>query len=196
MWGEIARFAMKIVNSKIVNNMAHLKSILPLNEVVTLYARQSAIQIQTNMRTQHIWPTELYPGYSAINEKRKKLGQWHSTGRGVNSFHFFVQATEPDNATVMFTFLDYLRYVDLGVGQGTKAEDVNRARNAHFKRRYATQWNRGRGQSHRPSIMMEMRHLASRIQKHLVNYYSYKGEMWVGAIAKDEDGKVKVKIRD
>lgn len=44
--------------------------------------------------------------------------------------------------------------------------------------------------------MMEMRHLASRIQKHLVNYYSYKGEMWVGAIAKDEDGKVKVKIRN
>ena len=176
--------------------MAHLKSILPLNEVVTLYARQSAIQIQTNMRTQHIWPTELYPGYSAINEKRKKLGQWHSTGRGVNSFHFFVQATEPDNATVMFTFLDYLRYVDIGVGQGTKADDVERGRNANFKRRYVSSWNRREGRSHRPAIMMELRHLGKRIEDYLTNYYGYKGHVWIGAIEKGSDGKIKIKVLD
>lgn len=171
-----------------------IKEIPPLNEVIDTYAKQAITTLEMNYRTQHIWPTEVYPGYSAINEKRRRLGQWNATGAGARSFSYSVDGSNPDNISVIVSFNDYLRYVDLGVGAGTKAEDVERSRKAHFKRTYTNKWNRGAGRSHRPAIMMEMRHLQRRMQNHLVKYYNYKGEVWIGDIEAGSNGNVTIKI--
>jgi len=174
----------------------NIKPIPPLGEVINTYAKQSATQLEVNYRTQHVWPTEVYSGYRAINEMRRRYGQWHSTGEGAKSFRYSVNGSNPDDIVVVFSFNDYLRYADIGVGQGVKAFDVERSKKANFKRTYTSKWNRDRGRSHRPFLMMEMRHLQRRMENHLVNYYQYRGEVWVGFLEDVGNGKVKVKIQN
>lgn len=175
---------------------SNIKPVPPLKEVINSFAKQSASQLEINYRTQHVWPTEVYPGYRAINEKRRRYGQWHSTGAGAKSFHYTVNGSNPDDIIVIFSFNDYLRYTDLGVGQGVKAEDVERSRKANFKRTYTSKWNRWGGRSHRPFLMMEMRHLQRRMENHLIKYYQYKGEVWIGKIDDEGDGRIRVKIQN
>lgn len=165
----------------------------PIDSVINLFVSQAKMQLIANMRTQRVWPTEVYAGYSAVNEKRRVFGQWNSTGAGIRSIMAHVTASQPDRVAVMFTLNDYLRYVDLGVGQGTKADDVDRARKAYYTRRYITSWKRSDSRSHRPYLMMEIRHLQRRIQEYLTNYYGYQGEMWIGNITDDGNGNVTVK---
>ena len=176
--------------------MATFEPKVPLQSMIRLFVTQAETQLLLNMHKQRVWPTEVYKGYAKINEQRKRYGQWHSTGAGFQSFRTSVVADTPENVSVVFSFNDYLRYVDLGVGQGTHAEDVERTKKAYFTRRYISSWNRRAGRSHRPAIMMELRHLARRIEKYLTNYYGYKGEVWVGALEDKKDGKVKVRILD
>lgn len=175
---------------------SNIRPIPPLREVINTFAKQSETQLEINYRTQHVWPTEVYPGYSAINEMRRRRKQWHSTGEGARSFSYVVNGANPDNIIVIFSFNDYLRYADLGVGQGVKADDVERQKKANFKRTYTSKWNRWHGRSHRPFLMMEMRHLQRRMEEHLVKFYQYKGEVWIGNIETSGDGKVKVKIQN
>lgn len=173
-----------------------IKQIPPLNEVINTFAKQAAAQLEINYRQQHVWPTEVYAGYRGINEVRRRRGQWYSTGEGANSFNYTVNGSNPDEIMVIFTFNDYLRYAELGVGQGVKVEDVERAKKADYRRTYTSKWNRWHGRSHRPFLMMEMRHLQRRMENHLVKYYQYRGEVWIGDIETSGDGKVKVKIRN
>ena len=176
--------------------MATFETKVPLQSMIRLFTTQAETQLLLNMHTQRVWPTEVYKGYAKVNEIRKRYGQWHSTGEGFRSFRTSVVADSPENVSVIFSFNDYLRYVDLGVGQGTKADDVERSRKAYFTRRYTSSWNRRKGRSHRPAILMELRHLARRIETYLTNYYGYQGEVWVGALEDKKDGKVKVRILD
>lgn len=176
--------------------MATFKPEVPLLDMIRLFTAQAETQLLLNMHTQRVWPTEVYKGYAQVNEIRKKRGQWNSTGAGFQSFRTSVVANAPENVSVIFSFLDYLRYVDIGVGQGTHAEDVERGRNANFKRRYISSWNRRENRSHRPFLMMELRHLGKRIEDYLTNYYGYKGHVWIGAIEKGSDGKIKIKVLD
>ena len=67
--------------------------------------------------------------------------------------------------------MDYLRFVDMGTAGGRSVEDVRRERKARYNRRYVKIWDAGDGQSHRPSIMREMRHLATRMQTYLTDFY-------------------------
>lgn len=154
--------------------------IFPLNRVIRRFVSQATTQLEINFMKQRIWPTEVYSGYAVVNEKRKEMGAWHSTGAGASSFHGVVNhADQAGNVEVTFSFLEYLKFVDMGVGQGTSKEDVDSSRKAYFTRRYITSWNRKRGQSQRPAIMMEMRHLQKRIADHLTDYYGYEGEVQI-----------------
>ena len=151
------------------------------------------MQLRKNAVTQTIFPTEVYPGYRIINESRRARNEWYSTGAGVRSFSGeIVSAGAIDDVTLRYSFLDYMRYVDIGVGAGTKAEDVDRSRKANYKRRYVSQWNRRIGRSHRPAIMMELRHLATRIEKYAKDFYGYEARVRVHEVFDDREFEIPI----
>ena len=160
------------ISKKIENPM------FPMRTVISDFHRQTLEQINVNLVTQRVWPTEVYPNYKIINEVRRMTGGWYSTGAGARSFRgSIVKADDAGSVTLQYTFNDYMRYVDIGVGGKTSAEDVDRAKNVHFKSRYISRWDRKRGSSSRPGIMPEFRHLQTRIMNYLVDFYGYEGEV-------------------
>lgn len=143
----------------------------PVNVVLRTFARQSVQALERNFRTQHIWPTEIYPGFAKVNEERKKRGDWFATGSGVRSFTYEVMSSGVGNETIRIEFNQYLRFVDMGVGAGRPWEKVEHDRKARYQRRYVSIWDSRDGDTHRPAIMMEMRHLQGRMQRYLEDYY-------------------------
>jgi len=147
----------------------------PVNIVLAQFAKELRQALQSNLATQKVWPNEIYPGYSWINRKRKREGRWYSTGQGAGSFHTEVHSGN-GNESIVLRYNEYLRYVDMGVGQGTKWESVESERKARHSRRYVAVWERKAGQSHRPAIMMEMRHLEARMQRYFEDFYGREVE--------------------
>lgn len=172
-----------------------LTPIHPFHDVIDMFVRQAETQLEVNYRTQHIYPKEIYTGFRAVNAFRKaKAGGdhskgWFADGDGAKSFMGHVINADADQGKVdiLFTFNDYLRYVDIGVGAGTTASDVDRARNVRYKSRYTPKWDRKAGRSHRPAIMPEMRHLERRIMNYLVDFYGSEAEMAILHLADKED---------
>ncbi|MCF0243446.1 MAG: hypothetical protein HUK06_01635 [Bacteroidaceae bacterium] len=146
----------------------------PINEVLARIANSTLDTMRYNFAMQHVWPYELYPGFAEVNKKRKAKGLWYATGEGLKSFSTRFNAT-PGNESIYFSYNDYLRYVDIGVGQGTTADEVSTARKARKNRRYTSRWDRAEGRSHRPSIMMEMRHVATLLGEFFQDYYGMDG---------------------
>ena len=150
----------------------------PFGRVASRFLQQTSNQLEVNTMTQGIYPKEVYNGYAVVNQKRKDMGGWYSTGEGAKSFAGkIIEAGDYGKVTMAFEFNDYLRFVDMGVGQGTSYEDVDNARKARYQTRYISKWDRKSGKSQRPAIMMELRHLQERIRKYLVDFYGYEGEV-------------------
>ena len=148
-----------------------------VGEVISDFHRQTLLQLKVNFATQHIFPYEVYPHYKEINEARRKMGMWYSTGESINSIDGEIIRADESDITLSYTFNDYLQYVDIGVGGKTTSGDVERNRNVRFRSRYVSRWNRGEGRSHRPGIMPELRHLQTRIRDYMVDFWGYKGEI-------------------
>lgn len=152
--------------------------IFPFNRVAARFLQQTVNQLEVNAMTQCIYPKEVYKGYAVVNQKRKKMGQWYSTGEGAKSFAGkIIEAGEGGKVTMVFQFNDYMRFAEMGVGMGTKYEDVESGKKARFQSRYISKWDRRVGKSQRPAIMMELRHLQQRIANYLVDFYGYEGEV-------------------
>lgn len=152
----------------------------PINAVISQFVVEAQQQIETNLFTQRIWPNEVYPGYTAVNAHRKSLGEWYSTGEGAQSFEGnVVHADQAGNITVTFSFLDYMRFVDMGVGSGTRLGEVDSQRKARYQNRYVSSWDRRVGKSQRPAIMMEMRHIQSRITNYVQDTLGYQGMAYI-----------------
>ena len=149
----------------------------PINVVLRSFARQSVQAMEQGFRTQHVWPYEIYPGFAKINAIRKARvmrggKDWFATGEGLKSFQYEVMSAAQGNETIRIEFNHYLRFVDMGTAGGKPIETVDRARKAHYSRRYVTIWSARDGDTHRPfSIMMEARHLEGRMQRYLEDYY-------------------------
>ncbi len=151
-------------------------SILPFSRVAEWYLRQTLTQLEVNTMTQRIYPKEVYNGYAVVNQKRKEGGMWYSTGEGAHSFAGkIIEAGQAGNVTMAFTFNDYMRFAEMGVGMGTKYEDVENRKKARYQTRYISKWDRKDGRSQRPAIMMELRHLATRINNYLADFYGMEG---------------------
>lgn len=145
---------------------------MSVRQTLSLFKEQTLQQLRVNMKTQAVWPREVYPGYSTVNENRRLRGQWYSTGEGEKSFRASIKNPDDLSEMVMtFEMNDYLRYTDIGVGRGTKAEDVDRDAKASYRRRYTISWDRSRGRSHRPHLMMEFRHLERRLANYALDWY-------------------------
>lgn len=150
----------------------------PFSRVAARFFTQTINQLEVNAMTQHIYPTEVYNGYAVVNQKRKEMGMWYSTGEGAKSFAGkIIEAGENGKVTMAFEFNDYMRFAEMGVGNGTKYEDVENGKKARFQSRYISKWDRSSGKSQRPAIMMELRHLQQRIANYLVDFYGYEGEV-------------------
>jgi len=154
------------------------KPMFPLNRVVKDFFTQTLRQINVNLMTQRIFPYEVYPGYTAKNNANKRAGLPHSTGRGAKSFKGRIaRSDEAGNVTLVFAYNDYMQYVDIGVGAGRSSGKVERSKNAKFRSRYVSVWEPEGGKTHRPAIMMEFRHLQTRIRDYLADFYGYKGRV-------------------
>lgn len=152
--------------------------IFPFNRVAQRFFQQTINQLEVNTMTQRIYPKEVYNGYAVVNQKRKEMGSWYSTGEGVKSFTGkIIEAGENGKVTMAFQFNDYLRFAEMGVGAGTSYEDVESSKKARFQTRYISKWDRKSGKSQRPAIMMELRHLQKRIADYLVDFYGYEGQV-------------------
>ena len=159
------------------------RQLMPLRYVAQMFLDQTLSQIQRNLEVQHIWPTEIYPGFAAINEIRRQRADndhskgWFADGEGASSFEgTLIRADETSGMVEMsFKFADYMQYVDIGVGAGRKSTDVDRARKVNYRSRY-TQWKPGSGKSHRPAIMPELRHLSTRLEDYCSSFFGGKFE--------------------
>lgn len=162
------------------------KALLPLRYVANMFKEQTLKQLVSNMQTQRVFPYEVYPGYIQENEYRRqaaerawmqgKQGPWFSTGEGVKSFEG--EVIEADEATGMvtmaFRYNDYMQYVDIGVMQGVKADDVNRSKKIQFKNRYISRWAPRSGSSHRSVMQPEFNHLLTRLEGYVQQRYDAK----------------------
>ncbi len=152
------------------------KALLPLRYVTNMFKEQTLKQLKANMQTQRVWPYEIYPGFHTVNEYRRQRGEWYANGEGVKSFEGEVYEADEDTGmvTMGFRFNDYMKYVDIGVGAGRKAEDVDRAKNVNFKQRYINNWQPRAGKTHRPGIRPELNHLLTRLEGYVQMYYDAK----------------------
>lgn len=167
VWGGIRIFAVENVSDMAVQIDQPRR---PMNVVLKTFARQAVQTMEEGFRVQKIWPYEIYPGYKRVNEYRKEHGGWYATGRGEKSFTYEVTSGEGQE-TIRIEFNDYLRFVDMGTAGGQKVEDVQRERKARYNKRYVAFWDASHGESHRPSIMREARHLEARMQNYLEDFY-------------------------
>lgn len=148
--------------------------VIRLNKVIRLFFEQTLGQLDANRMVQHIYPAEVYPGYNQINQERKKKGMWYSTGEGAKSFRGKMSkvATEKDTSfSMVYSYNDYMRYAELGVGKGLRAAGVERSKKAHYNVRYTRIWNKDKKRGHRPAIMPEFRHLQTRLMNYMTDYY-------------------------
>ena len=164
-----------------------------IQDTARWYLQDVLTQLRINTETQCIYPKEIYSGFRAVNVARDARQQWAATGEGVNSFRGSIVSATESNWTYEFTYNDYLRFVDMGVGLGTKYNDVDSARKARYQTRYVKKWDRyNKGHSQRPAIMMELRHLQSRMQNYLVDFYGYAGETALIKAFETEDIQIPV----
>lgn len=126
------------------------------------FCRDTWEQIRRNFKTQAVFPYEVYPGYL---DKNAKAGarSWKSTGAAFDQLVFQVKDASMSQARIDALFNYYLLYVDIGVGKGRSASEVERESPSDYKKRY-TQWAPKRNKTHRPILMSEIRHLAARMR--------------------------------
>ena len=146
----------------------------PVNEVLKMFAEQTKEDFTINFMTQRIWPYEVYPGYAEVNKRREKEGKWFSTGKGIESFDVWVENADPYHMTLVAEFNYYLKYVDIGAGIWGDAQDIQRNKKADHVIRY-NKWNVGTRRTHRPAIMMQLRHLQTRMRNYASDFYGYEG---------------------
>lgn len=160
------------------NQSSKAAPVVPLSVMVDFFVAQTHNDINFNFIKQQVFPTEIYPGYNEINAKRKAHHQWYSTGEGERTLEVEAHAKDdPQNLHIDFTFNDYLRFAEMGVGEGTRASQVDRAKKAKFDTRYINHWIRPEGKSHRPIIMRSVLRLRERLARYLEEYYGQRGEI-------------------
>lgn len=140
-------------------------------QAINRFARDLLKDIQANFAMQQIWPNEVYPGYAQVNALRRSRGKWYSTGEGARSFEVQTNVAT-GRETIVLRYNDYLRYVDMGVGQHTKWGQVQAGKSARFNRRYISTWDRKHGQSHRPAILMQTHRVANRMMQYFEDYFA------------------------
>lgn len=152
----------------------------PIKQAVSRFHRDTLEQLQRNTQTQHVWPTEIYPGFKKVNEERKRQAKgdhnkgWFASGEGAKSFEgHIVNDDGAGNVTLQYMFRQYMRFVDMGVMKGVKKDDVERSKKVRYFKRYIPSWAPQASFSHRPGIMPELAHTETRLGTFLRDWYGW-----------------------
>lgn len=169
---------------------------LPLDEKLHYWATDTIEAIRKNFATQGIFPVgEPYQGYKEKNS-RTRNDSWRSTGAGYDSFYFHVlsaaqnQDMVPVEVGVKVLYNYYLKFVDMGVMKGLKADQVQRSSAAHFDQRYFDTWSPKTGDTMRPAISMELDHQSRRLGWYLTKRYEQEAQM----IVLNNFGNIEIKL--
>ena len=131
------------------------------------WANGMITQLKRRFSTQHTWPM----GYPGPYRLYKLKGKSKSTGDSFKSLYTQVyNGASGDTEKISFFFLEYLYFVDMGVGAGQPIEKVDNAAYAKWNKLYKTWKGEGDRQS-RPQLTMEIRHQLKRLTSLLVSYY-------------------------
>lgn len=170
------------------------KALLPLRYVANMFKEQTLKQLVANMQTQRVFPYEVYPGYIEENEYRHQHGGWYAKGEAIRSFEGEVIEADDNTGmvTMAFRYNDYMQYVDIGVMQGVKADDVNRSKKIQFKQRYINRWAPHSGSSHRSLMQPEFNHLLTRIEGYVQRYYDAKLDFQIKETFVDQPWTIKL----
>lgn len=165
-----------------------------MREVISLFHRQTLEQLVENYHQQYVYPVEVYPGFAKVNAQRREKAHgdhnkgWFSTGEGEKSIHGRIVSDDGvGNVTLEYQFRQYLRFVDIGVGQGTKKEDVDRSRPVKWDKRYISKWARPVGHSHRANLMPTLAREETRLGNYLRDFYGWD---FIDTIAGIDDNAV------
>lgn len=150
------------------------------NEVLQMFARQSEEALRKHFRVQRIWPFEVYPGYI---DKLEEHDDWQKpTGQAYKSISVTSRA-DKSSASLTLSFVEHLRFVDMGtMWQWVEKDGKMRRRTLTFEevqhekpakpdRRYVNNWVVATGETHRPILMMETRHLQARMTNYYQDYW-------------------------
>lgn len=132
------------------------------------------IAIENNFETQRIFPYEVYPGYTQINQEAG-TNSWKSTGKGMKSFRGVVVADKVTNSRIDFFYDRHLDFIDMGVGKGRPIKDVERRLSADHKIRYM-EWNAKEGSTQRPAIAIEFRHQTKRMRDYWAERFKFDAQ--------------------
>ena len=141
---------------------------IEIDKKLDLWCEDVYKSIRKNFEVQHIYPTEVYPGY---NEKNAKSGGWKSTGAAYDKIYWNVfTAANGDSARIDYFFKYYLYFVDMGVGKGHKLSQVDNASPASNQVRYKN-WSGPGDRQSRPVVSMEFNYQISRLFRYVVAKY-------------------------
>lgn len=139
------------------------------------WAEHTKNLILKNFGVRNIFPMGFpgpYAGYQEVNEKRKKTGKWFSTKQAYNSLYTkCYAASNGSTEKIDFFFMQYLRFVDAGVGKyqhykGTKKAQFNKELSP-----WGTSKRKKRVQ--RPFLNIEIRHQITRLRRIAIRYYQH-----------------------
>lgn len=151
------------------------------NSVLKQFAKDTRIAMGSSFSIQHISPYNLESGM--------KTG----TGKALNTLETTARGSQGE-WVMSIQFNDYLRFVDMGVGRGRKIETVERGRKARQSRRYVQRWNPALGETHRPHLLMEQRHLQARLQNYFEDYYGKTFAFELLTIFNETNPKIEYKV--
>lgn len=157
---------------------------LPISEKLQYWCADTLAAIQRNFKTQGIFPVgEPYPGYKEKNDYNEFWGKRHSTGAGYDSFYFHIlsaaqnQDMVPTDVAIKVLYNYYLKFVDMGVMAGLKADKVQKSRAAQFDQQYFNTWSPKTGDTMRPAISMEIDYQTKRLGMYLTKQYEAEAQM-------------------
>lgn len=134
--------------------------------------------IRRNFRMQGIYPyTDRNLWYAPKDDDG--LFQWRSTGAAFDNLHATVMAASENRAQIDLFYQKYLDFVDLGVGYFRKAHAVNRTDDYTHFQRYAKQWDRKTGDTHRPVVQIELYNTRKRMLNYFRRYYLYQAPIYI-----------------
>lgn len=171
----------------------------PIKKAVSTFHRQTLESLLEGARTQHVFPTEIYPGFRKVNEERKRKAHgdhnkgWFASGEGANSFEGrIVSDDSAGNVTLQYLYRAYMKFVDIGVMAGVKAGDVERSKKAKYDKRYISAWSPFTSYSHRPNIQRTLAHTETRLGTYLRDFYGWD---FIDTITSIEDKAIEVVLQ-
>lgn len=148
---------------------------IDFSNIISRLGEDALEQMKMNLSIQHL----------PLNDT-ERLSKRKPTGAGWKSISIRDFGSETSREVgYIFTVDETMRFAEMGVMRGLEAEDVKKSRKAKYNKRYVSRYNPITGDTHRPAMMMEIRHLQSRLGRFLSDFYGEQMEASIMEITGD-----------